>query len=258
MVCRGVAVIAGIALSRLLCAADVVMGFPEAIPPYVLPEGGGVEVDIAREALAYRGHELIPSYFPIDKLSLAFRFNRVDAVMVNDGAGLSQRGGYVADASVAYNDVMVHLESKGIELNRPDDLTGLLVVGFSGAQAYYPEWVKVPQADGLYFEWASQEQQALGIYRGNFDVMISDRFIFCYYTNNLVRFGKIEPQLITMDRLSDEPVFHRGVFKDESIRDDFNAGISYLKASGRYQQIYDAYLKSDDSDALLFDRDCLP
>jgi len=40
----------------------------------------------------------------------------------------------------------------------------------------------------------------------------------------------------------ERPLDYRPVFKSQEIRDDFNEGLQALKSSGRYQEIFDAYL----------------
>jgi polar amino acid transport system substrate-binding protein len=39
------------------------------------------------------------------------------------------------------------------------------------------------------------------------------------------------------------PLRVRPVFRDASIRDDFNAGLAYLKQTGRYDELVDMYLE---------------
>ena len=69
-------------LSCAAWAAEVSMAFGERIPPFCFPEtNSGIEVDVMREALAYRGHVLKPKYFPFTRVPVAFKAREVDAAM---------------------------------------------------------------------------------------------------------------------------------------------------------------------------------
>ena len=65
-------------------SADVSMSFGEKIPPFCFPEThSGLELDVFREALAYRGHKLIPSYYPLARIPIAFKQKHVNATMTD-------------------------------------------------------------------------------------------------------------------------------------------------------------------------------
>lgn len=231
-------------------AKEVVMAFSLAIPPYTLPETeSGVEVDVAREALAYRGHTLVPKFFPLDRLPLAFRYGRVDASMMDLGQDLTDAGGHYADPAVVYDDVLITLKERNLKIEKPADLADLFVISYVGARHRYGEWVAPPDQIGLYFERTNQEWQALGLLRGNFDVMLTDRYIFYYFAHKLERDRGLKLKPIVEHRfMALNPQHYRPVFRDPKVRDDFNVGLQYLKDSGRYQAIYDSYLQIEGED----------
>ncbi len=234
-------------VSQTALAAEVVMGFSRCIPPYVFSaDNRGIELDIAREALAYRDHTLIPRYYPTGKLPLAFKFSRVDAVMVNFGEELEGANVFYAEPTAVYEDVLISLSRKGFDLSSPDRLADLLVVGFKGARNLYGAWVEPSDNNGLYFESSDQKLQVLGIFRGHFDVMLVDRHIFRYFAPRVAEeYGVSHEAVIEHQFMGFEQGFHRPVFSDETLRDDFNAGLADLKESGRYQEIYNYYLGRD-------------
>jgi polar amino acid transport system substrate-binding protein len=86
--------------------------------------------------------------------------------------------------------------------------------------------------------------QVLTLQRGHYDVVLSDRNIFRYFTLRLKREGKIalapveEHEFVTLNRND-----YRPVFRDPTVRDDFNAGLKHIKESGQFQAIYDKYVK---------------
>ncbi len=231
-------------LTLSVAADEVEMGFPDCIPPYVFSANDqGIEVDIAREALAFRGHTLRPRYFRIDRLPLAFRFGRVDAVMVNFGADLTPSGGHNAEATAVYEDVLISLADRTYAITDPESIRGHLLIAFEGARFYYPDWVAPAESEGLYFETSNQLQQVQGLLRGKFDLMLSDRYIFRFFANKLAREQEITlPEVVEHEFTALDQTFHRPVFRSARVRDDYNAGLAALRASGRYQAIYAYYL----------------
>lgn len=226
-------------------ADDVVMAFGEKIPPYCFPESdSGIELEIIGEALAFRGHHLRPRYYPLARVPLAFRQGEVQAAMTDLGQDLSSEGAHYGDPAVLYHNVFVTLKGRRLDIQRPGDLKGLSIVAFQGAAKRYPEWLAASQEAGLYFEQNNQELQVLGLNKGRYDVVLSDRSIYQYFEQLLSRTALFKAKAVDFHEFVEEdPQNYRPVFRSEKIRDDFNAGLQELKSSGRYQAIYDSYLK---------------
>ena len=92
---RSLLLILTLAWTGAALADDVVMAFGEKIPPYCFPESdSGIELDVIGEALAYRGHRLVPRYFPLARVPLAFRQGEVQAAMTDLGQDLSPQGAH--------------------------------------------------------------------------------------------------------------------------------------------------------------------
>lgn len=231
--------------SSVSWGADVLMAFGEKIPPYCFPESdSGIELEVIGEALALRGHRLMPRYYPLARVPLAFRHGEVDAAMTDLGQDLTDQGGHYGEPAVIYQNVLVTLRNRQLRLEKPEDLKGLSVVAFQGAAKRYPEWLGATQAAGLYFEQNNQELQVLGLNKGRYDVVLSDRSIYHYFEQLLSRTALFKAKAVDMHSFTEEdPQNYRPVFRDTQVRDDFNAGLQQLKQSGRYQQIYDSYLK---------------
>lgn len=246
--------IAGLARLSLLCllllgngssmAATVVMAFGERIPPFCFPESNsGIELDVIGEALAFRGHKLEPRYFPLARVPLAFRRGEVNAAMTDLGQDLREAGALYGNPAVIYRNVFVSLKGRHLEIKTPEDLKGLSVVAFQGAAQRYPEWLAVSQKEGLYFEQNNQELQVLGLNKERYDLVLSDKSIFRYFELRLERTSLFKAKTTeTHQFIEEDPQHYRPLFHDPQIRDDFNAGLEELKASGRYQAIYDHYL----------------
>lgn len=226
-------------------ADDVVMAFGEKIPPFCFPESdSGIELEVIGQALAYRGHTLRPRYFPLARVPLEFKMGHVDAAMTDLGTDLSVHGGFYGKPAVTYDNVFVSLKARDLKISQPEDLNGLAIVAFPGALKRYPQWLEGVDKAGLYFEQNNQELQVTGLNKGRFDLVLSDRNIFHYFELQLERTALFKAKAVHMHSfVALNPNDYRPVFRSERVRDDFDAGLAQLKASGRFQAIYDSYLK---------------
>src|SRR3989338_2286979 len=228
-----------------LQAADVSMAFGEKIPPFCFPEThSGIELEVIGEALAYRGHRLLPRYYPFARVPLSFKSGEVDAAMTDLGQDLSPYGAHYGDPAVFYDNVFITLAARQLQIRTPADLDGLRVVAFQGAAKRYPEWLGPVAAAGNYYEQSDQEIQVLALEKGRQDVVLSDRSIFKYFSLRLKARHEIELRPVEEHPFVQlNPGDYRPVFRSPQVRDYFNAWLEHLKRSGRYQAIYDKYLK---------------
>lgn len=232
-------------ISVKLSATEVHMGFGESLPPFIIPQSeSGIELEIVREALALRGHILKPVFLPMARLPISFKTKYVDAIMMDVGENISSSNGFYADIPVIYQNVFLTLKKKNISIKKPEDLKGLSINGFVGAAKRYPEWLDRVIKEGIYSEKNDQSLQVLQLMKERIDVVLSDYNIFKYYfiqikKNKNGNFSDFKVHTV----IKENPLNYRPVFRSEKIRDDFNNGLKQLKKSGRYQAIYDKYLK---------------
>jgi polar amino acid transport system substrate-binding protein len=228
-------------------AAEVSMAFGEKIPPFCFPEtDSGIELDVMREALAFRGHVLRPRYYSFARVPVAFKAGEVDAAMTDLGEDMTSWGAYYGNPAVIYDNVFITLKERNLVINRPEDLKGLTVISFAGAARRYPDWLDAVRKAGHYFEQNDQALQVLTLDRGRYDVVLSDRNIFKYFTLQLKLNRSFKPKPVVEHHFVKlNPLDYRPVFRDSAVRDDFNAGLKYLKDSGRFQAIYNKYLAGD-------------
>ncbi|WP_374400449.1 substrate-binding periplasmic protein [Niveibacterium sp.] len=227
-------------------ADEVRMAFGEKIPPFCFPEtNSGIEIEVIAEALAAGGgHRLKPVYYPFARVPVAFKAGEVDAAMTDLGEDMLPHGGHYGDPAVVYDNVFITLRSRGLQIRRPEDLKGLSVIAFQGADKRYPEWLGPVKQAGNYHEQNDQSLQVRMLNEGRHDVVLSDRNIFRYFALQLTQTGSFKPQLIQEHAFTiARPQDYRPVFRSAKVRDDFNAGLALLKKSGRYRAIYDKYLK---------------
>jgi polar amino acid transport system substrate-binding protein len=218
------------------------MAFGDTIPPFSFPETGtGIELEVIGEALALRHHKLVPRYYPLARVPLVFKQRLVEAAMTDLGQEIE--GAFYGDPAVVYNNVFITLASRKLSIKTPADLDGLTLLSFQGAVKRYPDWLTRVKEEGRYFEQADQLRQVRTLQRGHFDVVLSDISIYRYFSLQLQQQNGLELQPVQFHPFAVlNPLDYRPVFWDERIRDDFNAGLAFLKASGRYQAIYDKYL----------------
>lgn len=231
-------------------AVEVNMAFGEKIPPFCFPEtNSGIEVEVIGEALAYRGHVLKPQYFPFARVPVAFKARVVDAAMTDLGENMTAEGGWYGDPAVLYDNVFISLKERHLVVHKPQDLRGLRVIAFAGAVKRYPDWLGPVKDAGLYYEQNDQALQVLTLDKGRYDLVLSDRNIFKYFTLQLKREHGI-PLKPTEEHsfVKLNPMNYRPVFRDGRVRDDFNAGLKHLKETGRYNAIYQKYLGDGKSD----------
>ena len=238
-------------LSTILCAAhadarEVKMAFGEKIPPYCIPESdSGIELDIMREALAVRGHQLKPRYTSFARIPVMFESGQVDAAMTDAGKNLSAAGGHYGDPAVIYDNVLISLKQRALQIKQPADLAGLTVLSFVGAANRYPDWLAQVKKEGRYSELNDQSRQVLMLSRGRVDLVLSDRYIFRYFSRHLQQSDGFVPPPIEEHRFVKlNPQDYRPIFRDPAIRDDFNFGLRHLKKSGRFDEIYRHYVGS--------------
>lgn len=224
-------------------AADVTMAFGEKIPPFCFPEtNSGIELEVIGEALAFRGHVLKPRYFSFARVPVAFKARDVDAAMTDLGQDLRAEGAHYGDPAVFYDNVFISLKERRLAIRKPADLKGLTVISFAGALKRYPEWLGEVAQDGHYYEQNDQALQVRTLDKGRYDVVLSDRNIFKYFSLQLRQTGYQPKPTVETPFVKFNPLNYRPLFRDRKVRDDFNAGLKHLKETGRFQAIYQKYL----------------
>jgi len=225
-------------------ADDIAMAFGERIPPFCFPEtNSGIEIEVIGAALAYKGHVLKPQYFPFARVPIAFRSHAVDAAMTDLGEDMTKRGASYGNPAVFYDNVFISLKERNLTIKKPEDLRGLSIISFAGAAKRYPEWLRDAQKDGRYFEQNDQALQVMTLDKGRYDLVLSDRNIFRYFTQlmSLNKSLQLKP-VAEHEFVKLNPMDYRPVFWNPKYRDDFNAGLKHIKENGQYEAIYRKYL----------------
>jgi len=236
-----------ILLSNIIMAQGqkIIMSFGENIPPYTFPEtNSGLEVEVIREALAFKGHVLVPEYYPLARVPLAFKDKWVDAATTDLGEDLTKVGGHYGKPAVWFDNVFITLKENNLNIKTPDDLKNLSVLSFQGAIKRYPKWLNGVSREENYYEQNNQEAQVLSLDKKRVEVVLSDSKIFKYFTLKLKKekgfiFKEVEEHHFVKLNVMD----YRPIFWDKKIRDDFNEGLKHIKIMGKYDEIFNKYLK---------------
>lgn len=232
---------AGLTSASAVAAEEVRMSSGESLPPHVLADiDAGIEVDIAREALANSGYTLVPVYVPPRRIAYELLNGFVDAAAKDQGTPISEDGFFYADETFFFHDMGFTLEDAALDPTSPEDMAALRIVAFQNAVLHYPRWLLTAQEEGRYSEIVDQSLQVQMLQRGHTDVIVADISIVSYHMQRLeassgAALKPIVPHLIG-DKISYAPIF-----RSEKLRDDFNSGLAHLRQTGRYDEIIAQY-----------------
>ncbi|MCC5825746.1 transporter substrate-binding domain-containing protein [Alkalimonas sp.] len=220
-------------------------------PPFVLSDSetiSGLEVDIFREAMAGSGYQIEFVALPFHQLNRALLLFADLDIAAGVGTEFFDKLHYV-DKFSYYENVAVSRASSGIQLESIRDLQQYSVVSWQGASQ--PATPLGPVFHHLYgaaerqphrgYQELSQYSQNAMFWLGRTDVIVVDRAIFSWY-RRLLADSKDTSVEVNIHPLFPERQYTKVAFRDAGLADVFAAGLEQLKASGRYQQLYQQYL----------------
>ena len=228
------------ALTSLLIAQEVKLGVGQDIPPYVLRGiDGGIELDIAKEALLIRGHKVLPVYLSFGRVMFALGHGDVDAALtVNEDSGIA--GVHYSDSHISYQNVAIALKEHEFKIINVASLQNYSVLAFQYASRYLGrEFELMSKGNIHYTEKAQQSSQISMLYLKRVQVIVLELAIFKYYK-------KLEPRINTDADIEVFKLFpltrYKVGFLNAELMKDFNAGLRVLKKSGRYDEIIRSYM----------------
>jgi len=105
--------------------------------------------------------------------------------------------------------------------------------------------LEVAKADYNYFEQNNQKLQVLVLHKKRVALILSDINIYKYYTAKLKKNSQFIAKPVRFHQFVKLNLMdYRPAFRSEKIRDDFNEGLKHIKETGKYQEIYDKYIKN--------------
>lgn len=235
--------------SAKIWSDELTIAFGQDKPPFVIGKTKtGLEIDIFREALEYKGHSMKVLHLPNRRLQRALiAENEIDGVATVrqvPGDGL-----YYVEKFVYFQNYAITKARDGLEINKVADLIGLSVVAWQNAyrdlgpefesafQPYPPEEYKK-----LYRELHSQESQHLMFWKNRAKVIVTDKTIFEWYRKQLGKELNTTPEVIYHSIFSGKTYF-QAAFRSEQLAKDFDEGLKHIKNKGRYNQLYNKYIK---------------
>ena len=226
-------------------AKEVKLLFGLALAPYVIQDNhSGFEMDIIRAALAYKGHTLTPMYVSFSLVAQTMKENKADGAQRGGPDLVDGEGFYYAQSqTVVYQDMAISLKKNHLTIQSIADLKGKVVVAFQGASKFLgPEFAAAVAGNKQYNETANEQKKVKQLYSNGMDVFVGDINIFKYFRSKITDVDtKAEIVLHKVFQNTDIKTNH-AVFKDKQLRDDFDAGLMQLKASGKYQEIIKKYV----------------
>ncbi len=217
---------------------QVGMGLPK--PPYIMESGAaGLDYEIAKQALAASGYQLVGHMLPQTRALAMLRAGQLDGLLsITEGIGGQD---YFTDNYIIYQNVATTLARRNLKLQQIEDLSSYSVAAFQNASVVLGDrFSQVVSGHSDYREVPSQITQNKLLFTGRVEVVVGDRLIFRYFSRMLE--PKIDAsQAVTFHRIFPESP-RRAVFRDARVRDAFNAGLKTIRANGTYDAIHKQYL----------------
>lgn len=225
-----------------LYAQELKVVFSRTTPPFVFTDDSGIVVDIVKESLKCKNHNVEPIFLNISRGAEMFKSGLVDAnSLVQESV---DEKAFYSDFFVQYANVIFALKKSHLKLENLEDVKKYSALAFQGADEYLgKEFTPIAKSSTKYKEIADQKQQVHMLFEGRTQMAIMDENIFKYYRNLLIKEGKISAE-VEVDRLYFfEPTKYQVAFKDKNIRDDFDFGLKEIKKNGTYEKIFEKYSK---------------
>ncbi|SCK12156.1 ABC transporter substrate-binding protein [Vogesella sp. LIG4] len=223
---------------------DVVkVGFPESIPPWVnVDKRPGIAVELLVEALRSEGLTVTPVFYPFTRRVSAYRRGELDA-LYDVSPSLQheyQLPGSAGRPLHSFDNVVVALQRRQLQLETLQDLQPLRVVAWDGAQADIPNSgydSVLAIANGNYSEIADQVSQLRTLYLGRCDVIFTDRLIFEWNRRKLGKQAQLAVAFYPLLPPKEADV----LWHDATLRQHYDAGLRRIKQDGRYDAIFRRY-----------------
>ena len=211
--------------------------------PYFIEEGEtGIFTDLIRAVF-----EKMPQYRPQYLFGYSNRrawhdFDQGKLDAVSNLIDSEELDACRSDKFFRFRDVVVSKASSHYQIHKMSDLTDKRIVTFQGAKGFLGEAFSKTIKAHNYQEIAQQNWQAKVLYSGGADVSIGDMFTFLHSIKKMKKITAKTSDFVFHDLFT--PQYSRMGFHDVDLCKAFNQALKKVKNSGRYEQIYDQYLKS--------------
>jgi len=199
----------------------------------------GIEYEIFRSALGVAGDQVIPVALPNQRVVISLNNPKYDVV---SGVFVGQAGeAFYSDEYLTYANVAITRMSSNITLTQLADILDHSVAIWQTGWEYLELGRFRPQGpdESRYTEFTSQYQQTKFFLAGRCEVNVIDKNVFLWYTKIISKNADTSDRVVFHDILPKLRV--RAAFRRQSDRDDFNAGLKFLRANGEYDRIFARY-----------------
>ncbi len=211
------------------------------LPPHVNQDGTGREASLIREVMGACGHTVTFKVEPYTRHWESFRKGDGDAVATVP-AGLDMPGA-ASEPYVSYQNGASVLAGSGRAVKTLADLTGKKAVTFAGGKELLPG---LKDMGGKMAELREQADQGIHsnlLFANRTDAVLGDGLIFAEYNKRLgeqAKSGKSLPfdpaQPVTFTAIFPPTPFVM-VFRDQGLRDAFNACLAQVRQTGKLDAI---------------------
>jgi len=215
-------------------------------PPFVFgKDKRGIEIDLARRALALKGYRVSVKHVPNAKLQTQVPTGKFNCATSVSMPANREANVYYSENFVCYDNYLVTRKSQiRRKIQTVRDLKGLKIIAWQNAHndlgdEFHQQYKPGTTENRInYRELHSQKKQHEMFFSQKMDAIIVDKTIFKYYKN---LFNDKYQLASTKFKLHKSPfpgtTCFRAAFSDDEVRNDFNAGLQLLRDSGQYQQI---------------------
>jgi polar amino acid transport system substrate-binding protein len=218
---------------------DLLAGLPK--PPFIVEEnGGGLQLDLVREAFASVNEQVSFTHLPLGRSITGFQSLNADGIITLP-SDYQHPSIFISKPYVAYQNVAISLTDSNVNIEKFADLSGKSVIAFQSAKKFLGDDYNASISLSIdYRELADQSQQIEMLFSRRTEVIILDLSIFKYFVKQHT--GGKYSQPYNIDYIFDERLYSAG-FSSELYRDMFDRGISKIREQGVYQLVLDRYLE---------------
>jgi polar amino acid transport system substrate-binding protein len=231
--------------SNVYAQKTIKVAFGNALAPWVFPQdNNGIIVDIISEALRPLGYKIEYIYVPYARRINSYKSGIVDVAsdMNIKTVRYEKLEGHLSDEAYVYQNYAFALAKNKFNFQHLNELVNLNLVSWQGAIAHLGnEYAVMASKNPFYQEIHDQEAQIKMLFAERAEVIQLDLQIFKYYRANVAKNTMID----TDKSVQRFPLFGRSpnvfLFKDKTIRDEFNKRLAIMKENGEYKTIFDRY-----------------
>lgn len=224
------------ALSASAAEVRLAVGLPK--PPYVEAGGQtGLESALAIAVLSQAGHQVKVVQVPQARGLAMLKEGQVDAMLTLTPA--TSEGLYYSQPLIYYRNRAITLQRSGVVLLQVSDLARYTVASFQNARLLFGnEFAAAVARSPGYSEHADQDTLNRLLLNRRVDVIVGDEYIFRANPTQTDLNGQ-RFNIVSYALFNNSPR-HVG-FASQTLRQQFDAALLKLKASGEYERISQYY-----------------